>query len=43
VGHVAIAGNDLEALDRFVVADNVVQEDGAVLLDPEAWLADTSE
>lgn len=34
MGHIAIFGNDLEALDRFDVANYVVEEDGAVFLDP---------
>lgn len=34
VGHIAVFGDDLQALDRFHVADDVVEVDGAVLLDP---------
>jgi len=34
MGHVAVAGDDLEALDGLCVADNVVEEDGPVLLYP---------
>lgn len=32
--HVAIFCYNLEALDRFRVADNVIQKDWTVLLDP---------
>lgn len=34
MGHVAVSGDDLEALDGFFVADYVAQVDGAVFLDP---------
>lgn len=34
MGHVAISGNNLEALDRLDVSDYIVEEDGAVFLDP---------
>lgn len=36
VRHVSIFGNDFEALDRFGVAYDIVEEDGAVLFDPVA-------
>lgn len=32
--HIAIFGYDFESLDRFRVADNVIQEDRSVLFDP---------
>jgi hypothetical protein len=38
VGHVAVFGDDLEALDGFFVADYVAQVDGAVLLDPGGFV-----
>lgn len=34
MGHVAVAGDDLEALDGFGVAYYVVEENGAVFFDP---------
>lgn len=34
MGHVAVFGYYFEALDGFFVADDVVEEDGAVFLDP---------
>lgn len=34
MGHVAVFGNDFEALDGFFIADNVREEDRAVFLDP---------
>lgn len=34
MGHVAVFGDDLEALDGFFVADYVAEVDGAVLFDP---------
>lgn len=34
VGHVAVLGNDLEAIHRVTVADNVAEENGTVLLHP---------
>jgi hypothetical protein len=39
VRHVAVLGNDLEAFNRLGVADNVVEENGAVFFDPEKLLA----
>lgn len=38
VGHVAVFGDDLEALDGFLVADYVAEVDGAVLLDPGGFV-----
>jgi hypothetical protein len=40
VGHVAIAGDDLEALDCLIVANDIVEEDGAVFLYPARSLVD---
>ena len=34
VGHVAVFGDDFEAVDRFCVADYVGEVGGAVFLDP---------
>lgn len=34
VGHVAVFGDDLEALDGFDIADYVIEVDGAVFFDP---------
>lgn len=38
MGHVTVFGDDLETLDGFSVANNVVEEDWAVLLDPDEAL-----
>lgn len=35
--HIAIFGYDLEAVDCFGVADDVVKEDWSVFLDPVRW------
>lgn len=32
--HVPISANDLEALDRLAVTNNVIEVDGAVFFDP---------
>lgn len=37
--HVAVFGDDLEPLDGLGVADNVVEEDGAILFDPAGLAA----
>jgi len=34
VWHVAVFGDDLEALNRFRIADDIVQIDRTVLFDP---------
>jgi hypothetical protein len=36
VWHISIFGDDLEALDRFSVAYDIVKVDWAVLFDPAA-------
>ena len=38
MGHVSIFGDDFETFDGFRVADNVVEVDRSVLLDPIDWL-----
>jgi hypothetical protein len=38
VWHVAILGNDLEALDGFGIADDVVEVDGTIFLYPGCLL-----
>jgi len=35
VGHIAVFGDDFEPFDCLGIAYYVVEEDGAVLLDPE--------
>ena len=39
--HVAIFGDDLEALDGFGVANYIVEEDWAIFLDPDQTTLDS--